>query len=415
MHSSSPLEGIRVIDMTEALAGPTCAMLLGDLGADVIKVERPGRGDQARGWGPPFLSGQSAYFLSTNRNKRSIALDIDQEADLATLTSLIGTADVLLTNVPRMSSLERRGLDPQTLRERHPRLIFAAISGYGHTGPKAGRPGYDLIAQAESGLMHLTGEPGEGPMRFPSPLADLSAGLHTLIGILAALYRRDRLVSEAQDSTQHGCDGQDGARHGCDGQGDLVDVALVDAQKFWLANLAGTYFATGQPLPKLGVRHPTITPYQPVMASDKRLVIAVGTDALWRRFSTVIGLEDSIQQDPRYATNAARNQNRDELMSLIESRLSARPAAEWVELLLKEDVPAAEIQTPEEALDDPHFKARGMVVSLEHAELGTLRSLAMPALLSRSPATYRRTPPALDEHGDEIRRELSTMREANHR
>lgn len=400
MHSSSPLEGIRVIDMTEALAGPTCAMLLGDLGADVIKVERPGRGDQARGWGPPFLSGHSAYFLSTNRNKRSIALDIDQEPDLATLRSLIETADVLLTNVPRMSSLERRGLDPQTLRERHPRLIFAAISGYGHTGPKAGRPGYDLIAQAESGLMHLTGEPGEGPMRFPSPLADLSAGLHTLIGILAALYRRDRLDPESQ---------------GCDGQGDLVDVALVDAQKFWLANLAGTYFATAQPLPKLGVRHPTITPYQPVMAADKYMVIAVGTDALWKRFGKVIGLDDSIQQDPRYATNAARNRHRDELMALVESRLSVRPAAEWVELLLKEDVPAAEIQTPEEALDDPHFKARGMVVSLEHSELGTLRSLAMPALLSRSPATYRRTPPALNEHGDEIRRELSTLKDASHR
>lgn len=391
MNFSTPLEGIRVIDMTEALAGPTCAMLLGDLGADVIKVERPGRGDQARGWGPPFLQGHSAYFLSTNRNKRSIALDIDQDADLATLQALIATADVFLTNVPRLSSLKRRGLDPETLRAQHPGLIFAAISGYGHSGPKAGRPGYDLIAQAESGLMHLTGEADSGPMRFPSPLADLSGGLHTLIGILAALYRRDRLSA----------DGMKG-----DGLGELVDVALVDAQKFWLANLAGTYFATGQPLPKLGVKHPTITPYQPVMAADKPLIIAVGTDALWLRFGKVIGLEDAILQDVRYATNVARNRNRETLITLIEARMSSRPAAEWVELLLKEDVPAAEIQTPEQALDDPHFEARGMVVALEHPQLGKLRSLGLPARLSRSPASYRRLPPALNEHGDEIREEL---------
>lgn len=400
MHASTPLEGIRVIDMTEALAGPTCAMLLGDLGADVIKVERPGRGDQARGWGPPFLQGQSAYFLSTNRNKRSIALDIDQDSDLAILHELIATADVFMTNVPRFSSLQRRGLDPETLRARHPRLIVAAISGYGHSGPKAGRPGYDLIAQAESGLMHLTGEPDSGPMRFPSPLADLSGGLHTLIGILAALYRRDRTGSEGAEG---------------DGLGDFVDVALVDAQKFWLANLAGTYFATGRPLAKQGVKHPTITPYQPVMASDKPVIIAVGTDALWWRFGKVIGLEESILRDPRYASNEDRNRHRGELISLIEARMASRPAAEWVELLLAEDVPAAELQSPEQALEDPHFAARGMVVTLEHPTLGKIRSLGMPARLSRSPASYRRVPPGLDEQGEEIRQELSARKSSNNR
>jgi crotonobetainyl-CoA:carnitine CoA-transferase CaiB-like acyl-CoA transferase len=208
---NAPLTGIKVVDMTEALAGPYCAMWLGDLGADVIKIERPGDGDQARGWGPPFLEGESAYFLSINRNKRSIELDTKNADDLRVLHTLIGRADVFLTNNPRLESLARSSLDPATLRARHPRLVYGAISGYGHTGPKANRGGYDIIAQGEAGLMALTGPVDGGPTRFPSPMADISGGIYTCMGVLAALYARDNRANGSN-------------------AGQLIDVALVDAQ-----------------------------------------------------------------------------------------------------------------------------------------------------------------------------------------
>ena len=216
MKNESPLRSIRVIDMTEALAGPYCGMLLGDLGADVIKVERPKVGDQSRTWGPPFLEGESAYFLSVNRNKRSIELDVKQSNDLSVLRKLVRTADVFLTNNPRMQSLERAGIDPNAFWRINPRLIYVAVSGYGHSGPKADRGGYDIIAQGEAGLMALTGPPDAGPSRFPSPMADISGGIYATIGALSALYSRD--VGG--------------------GTGQLIDVALVDAQTSWLANIA---------------------------------------------------------------------------------------------------------------------------------------------------------------------------------
>jgi crotonobetainyl-CoA:carnitine CoA-transferase CaiB-like acyl-CoA transferase len=217
----SPLTGLRVVEMTEALAGPYCAMLLGDLGADVIKVERPGVGDQSRAWGPPFIDGESAYYLSVNRNKRSLELNVKDAGDRALLLRLLQRADVFITNNPRLESLVRARIDPETVRGLNPRLVYAAISGYGHTGPKAGRAGYDVIAQGEAGLMALTGEAGDGPIRFPTPMADISAGIYTLIGILAALYRRDSRG-----------DGSDA--------GQYLDVALVDSQVTWLANIGGS-------------------------------------------------------------------------------------------------------------------------------------------------------------------------------
>jgi crotonobetainyl-CoA:carnitine CoA-transferase CaiB-like acyl-CoA transferase len=254
--------------MTEALAGPYCSMLLGDLGADVIKVERPGVGDQSRAWGPPFLEGESAYYLSVNRNKRSIELDIKKSEDLSVLHSLLATADVFLTNLPRMASLERAGIDPEVALQRNPRLVFAAISGYGHSGPKAGRSGYDLIAQGEAGSMALTGEPGDGPMRFPTPMADITAGIYATTGILSALYERDKAA-------------------GGSGEGQFIDISLVDSQVTWLANVGGTYFANGERPPKMGNLHPSITPYQPMRARDRVIIVAVGTERLWERFCKV--------------------------------------------------------------------------------------------------------------------------------
>jgi crotonobetainyl-CoA:carnitine CoA-transferase CaiB-like acyl-CoA transferase len=381
---SAPLTGIKVVDMTEALAGPYCAMLLGDLGADVVKVERPGDGDQARGWGPPFLDGESAYFLAINRNKRSIELDTKNADDLRLLHTLIGRADVFLTNNPRLESLARSSLDPATLRARHPRLVYGAISGYGHTGPKANRPGYDIIAQGEAGLMALTGPIDGGPTRFPTPMADISGGIYTCMGVLAALYARDNRGSGS-------------------GAGQLIDVALVDAQVSWLSNIGASYFATGQRPARLGNAHPNVTPYQPVRARDKIMIIAVGNERLWAKFCKILGVEATLLEDPRFATNAARTAHRVELIDEIERILVRRTAAEWVEELIAAGVPAGPINFPDEALTDEHVVARRMIVELEHPSIGVVKSIAAPMRFESNGPTYRRYPPRLGEHNEEIR------------
>jgi crotonobetainyl-CoA:carnitine CoA-transferase CaiB-like acyl-CoA transferase len=381
---AAPLAGIKVVDMTEALAGPYCAMLLGDLGADVIKVERPGDGDQARGWGPPFLESESAYFLAVNRNKRSVELDIKQPDDLAVLHDLVGRADVFLTNNPRLESLARAGLDPDHLRATHPGLIYGAISGYGHTGPKANRAGYDIIAQGEAGLMALTGPVDDGPSRFPSPMADISGGIYTSLGVLTALYARDNRATGS-------------------GRGEFVDVALVDAQLSWLANIGASYFATGKRPARLGNAHPNVTPYQPVRAMDKTMIIAVGNERLWAKFCDVLGVEGTLMKDSRFATNAARNVHRAELIVAIEAVLQTRPAADWVEELVAAGVPAGPINFPDETLTDEHVIARRMIVELEHPLIGAIRSIAVPIRFADRGPTYRRYPPRLGEHNAEVR------------
>src|SRR5215831_7876919 len=236
---ASLLDGIRVVELSEALAGPYCAMILGDFGADVIKVERPGVGDQSRTWGPPFVATESAYFLATNRNKRSITLDYDQPQGGEILRRLLARADIFVCNQPSMTSLKRRGIDPETLRSRHPRLIYCAITGYGFTGPKAGQPGYDILAQAEAGVMSFTGEPGGDPVRFPIAIADMTTGMYAAMGILAALYARERT-----------------------GQGDFLDMALFDSQLTWLANIGSSYLNAGVSPRRWGNAHPNIVPYQ---------------------------------------------------------------------------------------------------------------------------------------------------------
>jgi crotonobetainyl-CoA:carnitine CoA-transferase CaiB-like acyl-CoA transferase len=379
-----PLHGIKVVDMTEALAGPYGAMLLGDLGADVVKVERPTVGDQARTWGPPFLEGESAYFLSINRNKRSIELDSKDAGDSDVLTRLIARADVFLTNNPRLDSLARSGLDPATLRARHSRLVYGAISGYGHTGPKANRGGYDIIAQGEAGLMALTGPPESGPSRFPSPMADISAGIYTCLGVLAALY--------ARDSSEHGT-----------GSGQFIDVALVDAQTSWLANIGASYFATGERPARLGNVHPNVTPYQPVRARDKTMIVGVGNERLWAKFCKILGVERSLMNDERFASNAQRNVNRAALIPLLEDKLAGRDAADWVEAFVEAGIPAGPINFPDETLTDEHIRARGMIVELEHPLIGVVCSIATPIQFAANGPTYRRYPPRLGEHNAEVR------------
>lgn len=377
------LENIRVLEMTEALAGPYCAMMLGDFGADVIKIERSKIGDQARQWGPPFLQGQAVYFLSVNRNKRSLAIDIKNETDLRVLHQLIERADVFITNLPRLESAKRAGIDYATVHAKNPRLIYAAISGYGHTGPKAGRGGYDVVAQGEAGLMALTGDASQGPIRFPSAMADISAGVYALIGILTALYTRERT-----------------------GQGQFIDVALVDSQVTWLANIAGSYFATGQRPKKIGNAHPTVTPYQPFQCQDKMIIIAVGTEPLWERFCNLLGVQATLMRDPRFDTNPHRNEHRAELVPLIEEILKTLPADQWIAQFVANEIPAGPINFPDEILNDEHLKARDMIVELEHPLLGIVKSLGNPVHLSATPPTYRRYPPRLGEHNVEILREL---------
>jgi formyl-CoA transferase/CoA:oxalate CoA-transferase len=373
--------------MTEALAGPYCGMLLGDLGADVIKVERPEVGDQARGWGPPFLDGESAYFLSVNRNKRSLELNIKDSDDLELLRRLMQGADVFITNNPRMESLARAGIDPEAVREINPRLVYAGISGYGHTGRKAGRGGYDVIAQGEAGLMALTGEPGDGPMRFPTPMADITAGIYTLIGILSALYARDA----DPDGT---------------GRGRFIDVALVDSQVTWLANVAGSFFATDERPAKMGNVHPTITPYQPLRTRDKPIIVAVGTERLWRKFCELLAVENTLMVDPRFVSNRGRNEHRDELIPLLEEIFVQDEADNWVETLVASGIPAGPINFPDQTLSDEQLLERGMIVELEHPLLGLVRSIGCPIRMSPGGVTYRRHPPRLGEHNEEIRAEV---------
>ncbi len=374
-----PLDGLRVLDLTEALAGPYCTMMLGDLGADVIKIERPGAGDMSRGWAPPFVGQESAYFMCTNRNKRSITLNLKQPQAQAILHRLVGQADIFVVNQPSLESLRKLSADPDTLRGLNPRLIYCAISGYGMNGPYAGQSGYDLVAQAQSGLMALTGEPGQGPIRYPIPISDVTAGIYSVIGILSALVVR-----------------------GNTGQGQFVDTALLDGQVAWLTHVAGAYFATGQRPPKYGNAHANIVPYQPFEARDKYIIVAVGSERLWERFCQALEIAETIGRDSRFTTNSDRLRHRGELVALLEQILAARDADFWLERLRAADIPCGPINEVDEILNDPHIQARGMIVELSHPSAGTVRSLGNPVHLGDTPVSYRLPPPMLGQHTEEV-------------
>jgi len=377
------LDGIRVVELSEALAGPYCAMLLGDLGADVIKVERNAGGDQSRGWGPPFVGTESAYYLATNRNKRSITLNYDNPLGGEILQRLLSTADVFICNQPSKVSLQRRGIDPETLRAKHPRLVYCSISGYGFTGPKAEQPGYDILAQAEAGVMSFTGEPGGGPMRFPIAIADMTTGMYAAMGILGALFARER-----------------------SGRGDYLDMALFDSQLTWLANVGSSYLNAGVSPQRLGNAHPNIVPYQLFRGGDKRhFVVGVGTQEQWSRLVRILGVEE-LERDARFFTNATRNQNREQLIPILQGKFDSLPSEDWLKRLKAADIPAAPIQTVGEALEDSQTLARGLVVELEHPTLQTARSIANPIRFSEQPIVYRLPPPLLGEHSRSVLRGL---------
>jgi formyl-CoA transferase/CoA:oxalate CoA-transferase len=374
---AGPLAGLRVLDLTRALSGPFATMVLGDLGADVIKVEDIWHGDDTRRWGPPFQGDDAAYFLSVNRNKRGLSVNMKAPAGRDIVRRLAAGSDILVENF-RPGTAARLGVGYAELARDNPGLIYASISGYGQTGPSADLPGYDAVAQAVSGMMSVTGEPDGEPVRSGTSSADVGAGMWALIGILAALHARETT-----------------------GQGQLVDVSLLDGQLAWLTYVAGKYFATGATPGRHGSAHESLTPYQVFPTADAPLMVAVGSDGLWRRFTSATGL-DELADDPRYATNPDRVRNRDALIPLLTETLAAKGCAEWTDLLNTAGVPAGPVNTVPAALAQPQVAARDMVVEIEHPVAGTLKMLGSPLKLSAQPASIRRPPPVLGEHTDEV-------------
>jgi crotonobetainyl-CoA:carnitine CoA-transferase CaiB-like acyl-CoA transferase len=389
-----PLSGIRVIDLSTVLAGPYATMILGDLGADVIKIEPP-EGDTTRGWGPPWVGDAAAgtrtatYFLAVNRNKRSVRLDLKAADGPEVLRRLLASADVLIENL-RPGALARLGFDDATLRSLNPALIHLAISGYGTKGPASGRPGYDFVIQAVGGLMSITGDrdaDGGRPTKVGVAISDVVTGLYATIGILAALLARDG--------------GGDGGGDGGHGGGQKVDVSLLGSTLAVLVNQAQNAFATGRSPIRLGNAHPNIVPYETFATADGELAVAVGSERQWPRFCDAIGLPE-LAADPRFATNGERVEHRDELRPLIAERLAARPTVDWTAALDAAEVPFGAVADILAAFDSPEAAALDMSVKIEHPALGVIRQAGVPLRFESTPGAIRSAPPLLGEHTDEV-------------
>jgi len=379
-RSRGPLEGLLVVDLTRALAGPYCTMMLADLGARVIKVETPDGGDDTRGWGPPFLEGESAYFMSINRNKESLTLNLKDEQGQELLWRLLARADVLVENF-RPGTMDRLGFGYEAVRARLPRLVYCSISGFGQTGPYRERPAYDLIVQGMGGLMAITGEPDGSPMRVGVAVGDICAGMFAAYGILAALRARDRT-----------------------GQGQWVDAAMLDGQVAWMTYMAANYFATGENPPRVGSAHTNLVPYQPFPTKDGFVTVTVGSEGLWQRFCRA--LEVPFADDPRFATNAARVEHRRELLEALVPVFRGRTTAEWLARLGDAGVPAGPISRINEVMTDPQVLHREMVVEVDHPRAGRVRVNGVPVKFSETPGAVRTPPPVLGEHTAAILSEL---------
>lgn len=378
---TAPLSGVTVLDFTRVLSGPYCTMVLGDMGARVIKLEHPERGDDTRHWGPPFVGDESAYFLSINRNKESVTLDFKHPAACEVLDRLLPTVDVIVENF-RPGTLVSCSLDAHSVTRRFPRLVYCSISGYGQSGPRASEPGYDAVIQAEGGLMSVTGDANGPPFRLGVAISDITAGLFAAQGILAALLARAHT-----------------------GRGQIVDVGMLDATAALLTYQAAIQFATGKAPPRMGNRHPTIAPYETFTAADGDVVVAVGNEAIWRRFCEATRL-DALADDPRFASNRARLENYAELRPLIAGRLATESRATWLSRFTFAGVPAGSVRDIGEVLDDPQLAAREMIQSVPHTTVGPVNVIGSPVKLSDTPARVRTAPPVLGQHTDAVLAEL---------
>lgn len=378
---TGPLAGIKVVDLSRVLAGPWCSQLLGDYGAEIIKIERPGTGDDTRHWGPPWApgsdgraTGESAYFLSTNRNKRSMTVDISHPLGQRIVKALVSRADVVLENF-RVGSLVRYGLDADSLMQAHPRLVYCSISAYGQSGPRSAEPGYDAMIQASAGLMSLTGardDEGGGPQKVGVAISDIMAGMYATTAILAALQARER-----------------------SGQGQHVDVPLYDSQVAWLANQAMNYLVGGEVPKRLGTAHPNIVPYQAFATSDGHVMLAVGNDGQFRRCVACLGCPE-LADDARYASNARRVENRDDLIDEISRRVARQTTEHWMGVLREADVPAGPINDLGQVLTGEYAESRQFVRSVPHAG-GQVPTVANPVHFSHTPVSYRHGPPLLGQ------------------
>jgi crotonobetainyl-CoA:carnitine CoA-transferase CaiB-like acyl-CoA transferase len=374
-----PLDGVTVLDASRVLAGPFCTMQLGDLGADVIKIERPGVGDQTRGFRPPTYgdSDESSYYLSVNRNKRSVTLDLGCEDGRAVFRRIAREADVVVENF-RVGKMDAWGLGYDDLAAENPQLVYASLSGYGEWGPDRDRAAYDIAIQAEAGMMSITGPEDGAPVRVGVAIADIGAGMYTTQAVLAALFERERT-----------------------GEGQKVDVSLFDGQVAWMSYMASQYFATERPPGRMGSKHPNIAPYQALTTSDGYVVVAVSSENMWPRFCRAIDRAD-LTDDERFATNEARVEHRDVLDPLLDAELSAYTTAEAVELLDSEGVPASPVEDLEAVFDREQVRARGMRQSVDHPTAGVVEMSGTPMHFSRTPASIRAHPPLLGEHTDEV-------------
>jgi succinate--hydroxymethylglutarate CoA-transferase len=378
--SGGALDGIRVLDLTRILAGPLCAMMLGDMGADVIKVEPPGTGDDTRTWGPPFIEGEAAYFLGLNRNKRSVTLNMAVPAGQEILAALIRKSDVLVENF-KVGTLEKWGFTDAWLEANAPRVIRCSITGYGANGPKGGLPGYDFILQAESGLMSITGPQDGPPTKHGVALVDVCTGMLASNAILGALHARQRT-----------------------GRGQHLDLSLYETSLFMLANVAANYLGAGRDGGRYGNGHPSIVPYTTYPASDGMMAVAVGNDAQFAKFAAAIG-HPEWAQDARFIKNRDRVAHRELLDGMIAATLKTGAAQSWVDLLKAAGVPCGRINSVKQAFDDPHTAARAMIETVEHPAAGALRLIGTPFKFGGTPTSVRRAPPLLGQHTEEVLRD----------
>jgi crotonobetainyl-CoA:carnitine CoA-transferase CaiB-like acyl-CoA transferase len=383
---ASPLDGIRVVDLTRILAGPSCTQVLGDLGADVIKLEMPGAGDDTRGWGPPFLkdgegnaTDQSAYFQCANRNKRSVTVDLKSSAGQELILELLEKADVLVENF-KFGGLKKYGLDYDSLKDKFPKLVYCSITGFGHTGPYASRPGYDVLIQGMGGLMSVTGASDGEPQKCGVPISDLMAGMYASVSICAALRHRE-----------------------ITGKGQAVDIGMLDTTVATTTNQALNYLSSEVVPPRLGNEHPNIAPYQVFPTADGDVVIACGNQQQWERLCDVIE-QPELVKDPRFLGNSERLANRSELVAVLNPILQSKPKSHWLPLLEKATISCGPINNLQEVFADEQVQARGMMLEMPHPALGDkpVRLLSSPIRLSETPVSYRHAPPMLGQHTDEV-------------